>query len=244
MNRVIILKAFQHFILTRFNRGLFTKNDTKQRGKPGPADAWMKHRIELFKRFCLPSVTGQTCQDFTWLIFFDPNTPKSYFRSLEHLSSYKNFIPIFGGGFKKAILRHLAPETGFIITTRLDNDDALHVSAIHQIQNHFHFQNRLALNFPLGYRLANNRLFLVKHHSNPFLSLIEQVHRDALGNPEVFTVMAQKHGEISKLAPLRQLLAKPMWLQVIHGRNWKNQVGGKPLSLRFSQVKRQFGLGS
>lgn len=236
------MPTYQHFVLTRFNRYLFSANPRKQKYNPRFAHAWMNHRIALFNRYCLPSMKAQTCQNFTWLVFFDRNTPKKYISALHDLFSYKNFIPVYQGSFQTAVLNHLLPTTEYIITTRLDNDDAFHVTAIRRIQECFHGQDLLALNFPMGYRLANNRLFSARHLSNPFLSLIERVRTEPTGKKAVFTVMDQKHDEIHRIAKVKQLIAKPMWLQVIHGRNLKNRGGGEPLNLTFAQIKKDFGL--
>ncbi len=52
------MKKFQRYIITRFNLKVeawtTTKNDQKVR-----TEDWLKHRFELFEKYCLPSVVNQ-----------------------------------------------------------------------------------------------------------------------------------------------------------------------------------------
>ncbi len=36
---------------------------------------WLEDRVELFERYCLPSVAAQTDRRFSWIIYFDPQSP-------------------------------------------------------------------------------------------------------------------------------------------------------------------------
>ena len=59
-----------HVLLTRFNLPS-AGAESIVRAK----DGWLRARIELFRRFCLPSVLRQTRQDFKWIIYLDPQSP-------------------------------------------------------------------------------------------------------------------------------------------------------------------------
>ena len=201
----------------------------------------MKRRLELFRNFCFPSILHQTCQNFKWLVFFDPKTPKHFMDELGYLRRYKNFVPVYGGGFVENVGKRLPPGTPFLITTRLDNDDALQIQAIQIVQEQFHRQNRLALNFPTGYCLEKKRLYLTRQTSNPFISLIERVHwKD--GQPKFFTVMAPRHTRMNQFARLKQLEHGPMWLQIIHEDNLVNKLKGRKSSDHLKSIGKWFGL--
>lgn len=128
------MPAFAHFILTRFNLGM--------RGNVAEVEAWHQHRFSLFERFCLPSVKGQTNTSFAWLLFCDKMTPRIL---LPRLESYQNpphiqihFIEGFDLPAILRILRSQIPENAeYLITTTLDNDDALGTHHVAEIQSGF-----------------------------------------------------------------------------------------------------------
>jgi hypothetical protein len=65
------MRKFKDYITTRFNAALYSP-EAKIRIS---ADEWMQHRIRLFTRFTLPSIMSQSCQNFTWLVLVDRQTP-------------------------------------------------------------------------------------------------------------------------------------------------------------------------
>lgn len=235
------MEEFQHFILTRFNRGLYS--NPRKRDKNGrfiDPDSWMRQRLDVFRRFCFPSIRHQTCQNFKWLVFWDPHTPSKFLRENDSFKQYKNYVPIFGGGSVENVQRLIHQRTLFLITTRIDNDDAFQIKAVQIIQSQFHRQERLALNFPNGYCLNKDRLFLTRQLSNPFLSLIERV-RWTHGVPHIFAVTSRKHNELGSLAQIKQIECGPMWLQIIHENNLINQAKGSPTSIKLNAIRRWFG---
>lgn len=233
---------FQHFILTRFNRGLYSKQPKLDKhGRLINPDQWMKQRLDLFRNFCFPSIVHQTCQNFKWLVFWDPQTPAKHLQENSVFQRYKNYIPIFGGSTVECVKKLIRPAMRHIITTRIDNDDAFQIRAIQIIQEQFHHQERLALNFPNGYCLSKNKLYLTRQLSNPFLTLIERVRWEN-GIPSVFTVSGRKHTELRTMAVIKQIKSNPMWLQIVHEHNLKNRTRGKPTPLTLANIRPWFGL--
>lgn len=51
-------------------------------------DDWLQKRVELFERFCLPSVMAQTDQDFSWIVYFDPHSPAWLMHKIYAWQSY------------------------------------------------------------------------------------------------------------------------------------------------------------
>ena len=118
--------------------------------------------------------------------------------------------------------------TRWIITTRLDNDDAMAPFLMLVVQDHFKRQRLTFVDFPKGYRLKDAQLHEHNEACNPFLSLIEKI-RD---KPR--TVMSFEHGV--KIAKTKKVVLgnmQPAWLQVIHERNKKtDKIKGKPIPPR------------
>lgn len=217
------MDGFQHFILTNFNVRR-DDYDRDRHGSPVLTRAWMEERFVLFENFCLPSVRGQTNLDFTWLVRHDEETPAEYRRRLDSYKTFQNFELVPARlSFKKAILQCLRPGTERIVTTRLDNDDALHRGAIALLQSCCTTQDLEFLNLPVGYCYAypGRETYLVEDRSNAFLSLVERI---TSAPPR--TAVCINHNQASEVAPVRQIGSEPSWLQVIHTRNLRNRPRG------------------
>jgi hypothetical protein len=187
------MTEFTHYLLTRFDY---------------PEDyPHLQRRLELFKRFTLRSVANQTNSNFKWII-------KTKLPELKHLGEASKRI-ILADSFA------VAAATPWIITSRLDNDDAIHPEYIGRVQGCFRGQTEAIDS--LGYRLNHTTGEFVKFdyyndtRCSPFVSLIEPATRAK-------TVLAYKHGHIGKHVPTRQMKSR-LWCQVIHETNklmrWK-----------------------
>ena len=215
------MDTFTHLILTKFNTRSF------QGGGKGCDPEWLNYRFKLFDRFCFPSVCNQSNQNFKWLIFFDVNTPDEYKQRIKSYSKFKNFLPIYldfvlpYGTFPDELRQVLQPHIGtseYLITTWLDNDDAICQDYIHMIQNNFDRQQSESINFLSGYQLYNSKLYLDFEMSTHFISLIEKY------NPESFnTVLARDHNHLFEVcSSVRNVICKPSWVEVLHGNNVMN----------------------
>jgi hypothetical protein len=224
---------FTHLLLTRFN---------VQAGygdpKAGLDPKWLEYRFQLFEQFCYPSAYAQSKQNFKWLVFFDDQTPETFKSKIAVYARYKNFIPIYVNGyFSESVLRtalseHIASGSSHLITTRLDNDDAVIQNFIELIQLQFKGQSCEFINFTQGYCLHNRKLYKIEDSSNPFISLIESLDGSA---PK--SVLCVAHNKLTAIGNICQVNNEPAWLQVIHRRNVSNIVRGtrQPLALLGSQ---------
>jgi len=147
---------FQHFLLTRFNTGLYSSATSEVRAdrsgqKPtADPDSWMEHRLGLFEKYTIPSVKAQTCGDFQWLVVFDDGTPE---RFKERIERYPGpgcpMVSLYTAGAFEAFAERCEPsrvrakayiserlhrDTEYLITSRVDNDDAIHSDYIRQVQ--------------------------------------------------------------------------------------------------------------
>lgn len=217
---------FKHFILTRFNLAYSEEHLKKDKlSKPVCGPDWMCHRFDLFERFCLPSVQNQSCQNFEWLVFFSEQTSLEDRKRIEVCQDkFPRFVPIFIGlrGLVEAV-RQRAGSTPYLITTRLDNDDALRRDAVAVTQAAFREQSFEFLNFQKGYKydLKTGLFHLHQDELGHFMTLIEKKQ----GNFK--TVFVASHREVGKHGSIRQLAGGRYWAEVIHDRNLVNDIAAE-----------------
>lgn len=223
------MKNFNHFLLTRFNVRL-NRDDIGYGSDLGVSPEWLNGRFELFDKFCYPSVRGQSNQNFKWILFCNSLTPDIFKDKLKEYSKWENFIPIYVDKFsleriRENLLPYITKGTEYLITTTLDNDDAISKDYIQLIQDNFQEQKFELLNFTYGYawNTRNGNIYLKGTGNNHFMTLIEEI--------EGFkTIWIEPHNNYYKLygktGVLRQIRVKPTWLEVVHGGNLYNTVNG------------------
>lgn len=208
-----------HLLLTRFNVP-HARYARDKRGAATCTPEWLAHRFELFERFCLPSVRGQRGADFDWLVFFDEVTPEPFRGRILAYRDVPRLRPCFAAHFDELPERVRAeapPEAEYLITSRLDNDDALARDALRAVRGAFCRQPLEFVNLATGYILARGALHRARLPRNPFLSLIER--RAAEPWPTAWGVA---HDRAHEIGPVRDLAERPYWLQVVHDRNLTN----------------------
>jgi hypothetical protein len=232
-----VKRNLQHFVLTRFNIASAGR-ESAIRNTPG----WLERRFHLFETYCLSSMAAQDPGSFTWLIYFDEQTPEE-FRA--RISAAQRIVP-FEAIFVKMlhrdlianhVLERLAPGSDRVITTRLDNDDAIsrdYLAYVRQIAESV--DNDTVINFRWGIALKDGRLYTARDDSNPFVSLVE-----ASEAPK--TIWTATHTQLPTLYKFKQVLTEPRWLQVVHGENVANRIKGKLLdSKTLNLVMARFAL--
>lgn len=241
------MSIFTHFLITRFN--IKNAKPHWQQTKTGSkvlTHEWLKQRFEIFDTYCLPSILNQSNKNFKWLIYFDIDTPEPYKKRVATLVQEHPFIkPIyvdeyqsFLKGISETVLSNSDSSSSHIITTRLDNDDALHFSAIEKIQSLFKNQELAVYNFTKGYCFQTQPFTMLTKYDypkGPFLSMIEKISSDK----KVRTILTSKHGSLNHI---QQIEGKRYWLQIIHDQNLSNETLGMPT--KETSVLNDFGLGN
>jgi hypothetical protein len=190
---------------------------------------WLEPRLSIFRDFCLPSVAAQSRLPDGWLVFFDSETPPEALESFRQITGSHPFIePILCGDFEAriaadAVRARLSDDCRWVITSRLDNDDALHRRHIEELGGAAIEGNREFLNFKSGLISAGHRLYASEDPSNPFIAASEPV-------TDIKTVLIDQHTMLAKYAPVRQLHLKYAWVQNIHDSNVVNSVRGTRIS--------------
>lgn len=221
---------FRHFIITRFNipakgfsldKKKVTVND----------DIWLKDRIVLFETYCIASIKTQTCKNFVWLVFFDEKSPQYLKEKIDVWEKdCPQFCPIYVVDYddfsSNAIFNSIKGKLNneeYIITTRLDNDDALLSNAVENIQSNFISKDNVIIDIERGFSYDINKgvLSARSDKSGPFISYIEKI--DAIQ-----TVYKYKHRQWVDIAEFISINEMPLWVQIIHERNVLNTINGKP----------------
>lgn len=226
----MVQREFQHFILTRFNILLWRQD---KEGKKVRTTKWLEHRFSLFERFCLLSIKGQTCQNFEWIVLFDSKTPDNF---KDRIESYQQdcpqLIPVFVDPengwrfaeiFRDEIIKRLNAK--LVLTTYLDNDDALNVGFVEDIQKRASFlSDGTFINYNDGFQYYADDKYLMRIHypTNHFVSVVEK------GVPATLKGIFGygRHSYIEKLKDVKIEHVKnlPMWCEVVHEKNMINDA--------------------
>jgi hypothetical protein len=107
----------------------------------------------------------------------------------------------------------------YVITSRLDSDDAYHECMVQRIQEEFKQQDDIFLSFDIGlqYEREQRLLSVIYFQRNAFISRIEKVT-----NKSFETVLSTKHTQADKVAPVKYIRTQPLWLMLIHEGNLYN----------------------
>lgn len=220
----------EHFLITRFN--IATNWTLDKADRPTQTPQWLEHRFRLFEEYCLPSVMAQTCTDFKWLCLFDADTPLEYIERIEGYGrKCKNFIPCFLSETEakdfipslRGIIRSLLPvDADTVITSRLDNDDAIHRDMMRLVRKYAEsVDGDRIMSFLYGYQyiLRLNLLVRVKYRNNHYLSRMEPA--DSFQTVMDFAhTRASRSGNVDILGEGKQ----PFWIEVVHDSNVVNTL--------------------
>lgn len=209
-----------HVLLTRFN--LPSKGpESLIRAQ----DGWLQRRVALFERYTIPSVAAQTVSNFHWIVYFDPESPRWLLDRLAPHVAAGAYTPIFR---EEATWREVGADarqvTGaggnLLITTNLDNDDALAADFIERIQQLAKPGETWALFLERGLIAADERTYLRRDRDNAFCSVAEPWTAEPATAWRDWHIMLRSH------MPVLAAAGPPGWLQVVHGQNVSNRVRG------------------
>ena len=208
-----------HVLLTRFNLP-----STGVEGVIRAREGWLRNRVELFERYCAPSVADQT-RPVTWIIYFDPEGPRWLMERLAPLVERGLFRPIPRASVSREellsdIRASVPSRRRHLLTTNLDNDDGLAVDFSERVTSAPTHHDRVAIYLANGLVKSPRGLFLRRDPSNAFCSVRESWH-------DPVTAWSEYHNELPRVMPAIRLAGPPAWLQVVHGENVSNRVRGR-----------------
>lgn len=230
-------QPFDHVLLTRFSAVLFP-------GQEPAEEDWLYYRLGFFVDACLPSVLSQRgAQPFDWLVLLDDRCSDGFRTDVEELAAGA-FTPLWSHepfrrhSFAADVARR--SRAPYLVTTRIDSDDAMATDFMAAVQGRFDGQDRLFVNFPHGIQIdRSGAVYRNRVLSSPFLSFIERRRADA--PPE--TVYVAKHARARHHAPLLEVRSPVMWAQVLHGSNLSNIANGTRVHPRVVGRRFRFDLG-
>ncbi|MBW3466592.1 glycosyltransferase [Arthrospiribacter ruber] len=220
---------FEHLLITRVNigykEGIWSKGHDPEK--------WLKERMDLFFKFCLPSVLHQTNMNFRWILYFDIQTPKELiFTFEEEIKGKVDYQIIFKqetvANFSKYFVIDLNTLVDikrlYLITTRVDTDDLIHECFIENIQKLFNQQTFAIVNFNRGlmYHVQTGVICNNVHRSNPFMSFIEKRRDEGFRG-----VYSEKHTNFYHDSRKIEIWNdEPMWCFGVHGLNVSTTLKG------------------
>jgi hypothetical protein len=214
--------SIDYVLLTRFNLPSVSV-ESIIRAKEG----WLKDRVALFERHCLPSVLAQSDRNFHWIIYFDPQSPEWLKKWIQVHQSACKFHPMFRSSVSQNdLLSDIAQVTQRrgeeLITSNLDNDDGLAVDFVARIKSAPKRGQRTAIYLVNGLVKSQQgkRLYRVADPKNAFCS-VRETWRAPL------TCWSDYHNMLATAMPVSLERGNPAWLQVVHGRNVSNRIRGR-----------------
>lgn len=255
-----------HFILTRFNLRLYPKD---KNGNVTLTPEWLEHRFQLFELYTLPSLSAQTCKDFKWIVLIDRETPQEYKDRLEKcreqcpnleiikVRSNKGYLST--KVFREVIQRDMKElngedyKYGKVLTTWMDNDDALAIDFVERVQQEaakLSLKRPSFIAFHYGLQYFTQRKVAVKHRykNNHFISLLEVMQPDSLPKT-VFGYGSHwdvySFGERCNIHQVKNK-EKAAWIEVVHDRNVSNDIKRRMFWYRpindVHLLEKEFGL--
>ncbi|MGW5238129.1 glycosyltransferase [Monashia sp. NPDC004114] len=224
-----------HVVLTRFNLPS-AGYESLLREKEG----WLRSRVELFERYCLPSMRAQAGADAAWIIYFDPASPAWLMDWIER-TNQGDFMPILRATVsyedRMADIRAAAVDLGdMLVTSNLDNDDAVASDFLARVQAAAAPGVRTAIYLADGLIAQDGRVYHRVDRDNAFCSVAEPW--DFAGDKPA-TCWLRAHNRLGETMRVVSLRGRPGWLQVVHGANVSNRVRGRMVSP--TRYRSQFG---
>lgn len=157
------MKKFKHYFFTNFGIGIFD-------------EVWLLYRLEILKNTVFLSLNNQTNKDFEWVVFVHKDMPRIFFENLyEYVGKSEvdiRIVPVNDYGLVVSEINDIisACDAEIIISSRIDDDDLLHKSAVDLIQEqvkHLDNHDRVIVSFQNGveYYPSDNVLRPVEYES-------------------------------------------------------------------------------
>ncbi|AXE38684.1 glycosyltransferase [Acidipropionibacterium virtanenii] len=213
-------QSVDHLLVTRFNLPSHGP-ESLIRAREG----WLQNRIELFERYTVPSVRSQTNQDFSWLVYLDPLSPQWLLDRLAPLVDEGLLVARYREEVGWQDVAADAGEVtggrgGMLITTNLDNDDALAVDFVDRLREAALDGRRGAVYLADGLIRVDGRLYRWRDPVNAFCSVIETWEAPQTAWRD-WHILLRRHMAVTSLE------GPPGWLQIVHGRNVSNRIRGR-----------------
>ena len=213
----------RHVLITRFAIR-WPEGHVRRKWEQRPG--WVDYRLELLRKYTVPSVQAQTFKDFDWWFLIDPTFPGFGVDHFLELRKYGNLM-LMDDPFEEQQQLFVGPlfsevyKDEWVCSTRLDSDDIIRNDFMERVHAEASEEESF-ITFRHGYMLKGDKIAPRQFTRNPFVSYVE--YADPFKS--VFSVSHMKvHRQ--KYAPLKIIEQPPGWIQVDHSDNVKNLVSEK-----------------
>ncbi|WP_405372079.1 MULTISPECIES: glycosyltransferase [unclassified Microbacterium] len=211
--------TIDHVFVTRFNLPTAGPESLVR-----ARDGWLRERVDLFERHTVPSVQRQHAPGLAWIVYLDPESPTWLLERLAPAIAAGMFTPLYREEVGWAdVARDARAVTGargdLLVTTNLDNDDALADDFAARVQALARQHGRSAIYLSNGLIARGDELYGRRDDHNAFCSVAESW--EAPG-----TAWRDWHTLLGRHYPVVTDRGAPGWLQVVHGGNVSNRVRG------------------
>ena len=187
-------------------------------------DDWLNYRLNIFLKYCAPSVLGQDRGDFYWIISFDKNTKDSFIKKITNLDNRIKGIKIKNQ--EQEFLKDLEKKYKNFIFTRIDSDDCFRKNFLNNIYD-FSKANEEKKEF-----LIDINFYVLKYQTNYFYKK-EMPNNIASHFVSLFTKNINsniyiQHGIIANLYKYNRI-DDYLAIEVVHDSNIKNKINKKAL---------------
>jgi hypothetical protein len=215
-----MITSFSHFILCRYNIELYNSNPYNIKNK----DLWMDGRIPKFE-LLLKSLENQTSNNFLFVLFIDPKTPKRHKKLItETLKKILKKIKFHISETPPLnFFKEITLKVDFVITSRIDSDDEYLPKFVETIQEEFMSKQEVIDVKGCQYDILNNKKYTSGRMSpnSPFITLVEN-------NKNIKTVFDIGHGNMCKKYQCRFVDSEEiLYKQNIHENNLMNKIIGE-----------------
>jgi hypothetical protein len=218
-------------------------------------ELWLKNRLALFRKHCIPGMLAQQKQLSCWYVFAEEYLHEALAAELTPLfpSDKLRFITAESiEGFQANVseiiesLRVALADDEYLLSSRLDNDDGLSLdyylvaasiisAAGEKVDGH-------VISFPMGVQLdaKSDLMRIYPFTDNHFLSSIHSVRSKAVPN-----CLSFNHSHLFTLLPGTLVFntRHPMWMEVHHDGNLRNR-GIDGIVMNTSAAARRFATGN
>ena len=216
---------FDKFVITKFNISI-AYNDKYYEDILN--EQYLEKRFDLFERYYIPSLKAQTDKNYKAIVLFHPKTPEKYKEKIKKYEEELNgiFIPYYTEYWdtellKKVVIKY-SHNADWVMTIRLDNDDAIPLNYVKTVKDYFLPINKMFISFANGAILEDKTNFVYEYSNNSyhFLAMVENLKSN------FDTVYFEWHDNVRLKCPNFLLIktpGKPMWLEVVHDSNVSNR---------------------
>ena len=211
----------KHVLLTRF---AVRWEEGSPRRRWEEREGWVDYRINLFKKYCLPSVQAQTFKDFEWWLMINPTFPGIKLEHIVYLQRCANILwitaPFREDQVEVGELLNYRYKDQWVCSSRVDSDDVIRNDFMERVSE-LAVKEEAWISFRNGYMLKDEKIAPREFLCNPFVSYVEYA------SPFRSVFRISHKGVYRDATPLKKIEDVPGWIQVDHADNVKNLVSRK-----------------